>query len=73
MGSLPDTNKLVERNPTMTKTRNQQDVIQRLPCLVAHLIAESPGYVTPQSAAHANVTSHRAAVITVLTSPSGNP
>ena len=37
----------------MTKTRNQQDVIQRLPCLVAHLIAESLGYFTPQSAAHA--------------------
>ncbi len=35
------------------KTRSQQDVLQRLPCLVAHLIAESLGYFTPQSAANA--------------------
>ena len=37
----------------MTKTRNQAEVLQRLPCLVAHLIAESLGYFTPQSAANA--------------------
>ena len=35
------------------KIRNQSDVIQRLPCLVAHLICESLGYFTPQSAANA--------------------
>ncbi len=35
------------------KVRTQQDVIQRLPCLTAHLIAESLGYFTPQSAANA--------------------
>lgn len=35
------------------KVRNQQDVLQRLPCLVAHLIAESLGYFTPQAAANA--------------------
>ena len=35
------------------RPRSQQDVIQRLPCLMAHLIAESLGYFTPQSAAHA--------------------
>lgn len=37
----------------MTKIRTQADVLQRLPCLVAHLIAESLGYFTPQSAANA--------------------
>jgi hypothetical protein len=37
----------------MTKVRNQADVLQRLPCLVAHLICESLGYFTPQSAANA--------------------
>lgn len=35
------------------KVRSQQDVIQRLPCLTAHLIAESLGYFTPESAAKA--------------------
>lgn len=35
------------------KIRSQQDVLRRLPCLVAHLIAESLGYFTPQSAANA--------------------
>ena len=35
------------------KIRNQADVLQRLPCLVAHLIAESLGYFTPESAANA--------------------
>lgn len=35
------------------KVRSQADVLQRLPCLVAHLIAESLGYFTPQSAANA--------------------
>jgi hypothetical protein len=35
------------------KIRSQADVLQRLPCLVAHLIAESLGYFTPQSAANA--------------------
>ena len=37
-----------------TKTiRSQSDVLQRLPCLVAHLICESLGYFTPQAAANA--------------------
>jgi hypothetical protein len=35
------------------KIRNQSDVLQRLPCLVAHLIAESLGYFTPEGAANA--------------------
>jgi hypothetical protein len=35
------------------KVRSQSDVLQRLPCLVAHLICESLGYFTPQSAANA--------------------
>lgn len=35
------------------KVRTQAEVLQRLPCLVAHLIAESLGYFTPQSAANA--------------------
>ena len=35
------------------KTRSQSDVLQRLPCLVAHLIAESLGYFTPEAAANA--------------------
>jgi hypothetical protein len=35
------------------KQRSQAEVLQRLPCLVAHLIAESLGYFTPQSAASA--------------------
>jgi hypothetical protein len=37
------------------KIRSQNDVLQRLPCLTAHLIAESLGYFTPQSAANAIV------------------
>jgi hypothetical protein len=35
------------------KVRSQEDVLHRLPCLVAHLIAESLGYFTPQAAANA--------------------
>ena len=35
------------------KIRSQADVLQRLPCLVAHLIAESLGYFTPEGAANA--------------------
>jgi hypothetical protein len=35
------------------KIRSQADVLQRLPCLVAHLIAESLGYFTPEAAANA--------------------
>ena len=35
------------------KTRSQAEVLQRLPCLVAHLIAESLGYFTPEAAANA--------------------
>ena len=35
------------------KIRNQADVLHRLPCLVAHLIAESLGYFTPEAAANA--------------------
>lgn len=35
------------------KVRSQSEVLQRLPCLIAHLIAESLGYFTPQSAANA--------------------
>jgi hypothetical protein len=35
------------------KVRSQADVLQHLPCLVAHLICESLGYFTPQSAANA--------------------
>jgi len=35
------------------KVRNQQEVLQHLPCLTAHLIAESLGYFTPESAANA--------------------
>jgi len=35
------------------KVRSQQDVLQRPPGLVAHLIAESLGYFTPQAAANA--------------------
>ena len=35
------------------KVRSQADVLQRLPCLVAHLICESLGYYTPQAAANA--------------------
>ena len=56
---MPDTNKTVERNPLMTNTiangkaRSQRDVIEYLPCLVAHLICESLGYFTPQPAANA--------------------
>lgn len=38
---------------TNRKIRSQQDVLQRLPCLTAHLIAESLGYFTPESAANA--------------------
>jgi hypothetical protein len=37
------------------KVRSQTDVLRRLPCLTAHLIAESLGYFTPQSAANAIV------------------
>lgn len=37
------------------KVRNQHDVLRRLPCLTAHLIAESLGYFTPESAANAIV------------------
>ena len=33
--------------------RTQSGVLQRLPCLVAHLIAESLGYFTPEAAANA--------------------
>jgi hypothetical protein len=35
------------------KTRSYQDVLQHLPCLTAHLIAESLGYFTPETAANA--------------------
>jgi hypothetical protein len=35
------------------KIRNQRDVIGHLPCLTAHLIAESLGYFTPEGAANA--------------------
>lgn len=35
------------------KVRSQEDVLEHLPCLVAHLIAESLGYFTPQAAANA--------------------
>ena len=35
------------------KTRTQAEVLQHLPCLVAHLIAESLGYFTPEAAANA--------------------
>lgn len=35
------------------KIRSQSDVLQRLPYLVAHLIAESLGYFTPEAAANA--------------------
>jgi hypothetical protein len=35
------------------KIRTQAEVLQRLPCLVAHLIAESLGYFTPEAAANA--------------------
>jgi len=35
------------------KSRTQAEVLHRLPYLVAHLIAESLGYFTPQSAANA--------------------
>ena len=35
------------------KIRSQSDVLQRLPCLVAHLICESLGYFTPEAAANA--------------------
>lgn len=35
------------------KVRSQQEVFQHLPCLTAHLIAESLGYFTPESAAKA--------------------
>jgi len=35
------------------KIRSQADVLRRLPCLVAHLIAESLGYFTPEAAANA--------------------
>lgn len=35
------------------KSRSQNDVLQHLPCLAAHLISESLGYFTPQSAANA--------------------
>jgi hypothetical protein len=35
------------------KTRSQTDVLQRLPCLTAHLICESLGYFTPEAAANA--------------------
>jgi hypothetical protein len=37
----------------MTKVRSQADVLQRLPCLTAHLICESLGYFTPEAAANA--------------------
>ena len=48
----------LERSPVVTetktrKTRSQAEVLQRLPCLVAHLIAESLGYFTPEAAANA--------------------
>jgi hypothetical protein len=36
-----------------TKIRHQDDVLRHLPCLTAHLIAESLGYFTPESAANA--------------------
>ncbi len=45
-----------QERPTVAvtrKVRSQKDVLQRLPCLVAHLIAESLGYFTPQAAANA--------------------
>lgn len=35
------------------KIRTQAEVLQRFPCLVAHLIAESLGYFTPEAAANA--------------------
>ena len=35
------------------ESASQQDVLQHLPCLTAHLIAESLGYFTPKSAANA--------------------
>ena len=35
------------------RIRSQHDVLQRLPCLTAHLIAESLGYFTPEVAASA--------------------
>jgi hypothetical protein len=35
------------------KTRSQSEVLQHLPCLTAHLIAESLGYFTPEGAANA--------------------
>ena len=35
------------------KVRTQSDVIRHLPCLTAHLIAESLGYFTPEAAANA--------------------
>lgn len=35
------------------KIRSQQEVLQHLPCLTAHLIAESLGYFTPETAANA--------------------
>lgn len=41
------------------KPRSQADVLQRLPCLVAHLIAESLGYFTPEAAANAIATHTR--------------
>lgn len=37
------------------RVRSQKDVLQRLPCLTAHLIAESLGYFTPEGAANAIV------------------
>ncbi len=35
------------------KTRSHSEVLQHLPCLTAHLIAESLGYFTPEGAANA--------------------
>ncbi|MGO8746207.1 MAG: hypothetical protein ACLQNE_09475 [Thermoguttaceae bacterium] len=35
------------------KARHRDDVLGHLPCLTAHLICESLGYFTPQSAANA--------------------
>ena len=35
------------------KPRSQAEVLQHLPCLVAHLIAQSLGYFTPEAAANA--------------------
>ena len=59
------------------KIRSQSDVLQRLPCLVAHLICESLGYYTPQAAANAVVhflrTNHSSANGITTGHPSGSP